>query len=359
VKEEADYDADLDTGYRRLAVAAAVVQVALAALVPAVGELGMAYAVTELGMTAGTASLAVTGTAMVGGAGGTFLAEGGRQVVTGDYDADKLASRVRQGTVLAAGAGAPGLTRTVAGGLETAGFGAAGASSWRRPAIGEAQNLAAGGPAGMGAVTGGLGWAGGKVTTALPKSLQTGLPGHTTQAAVGAGVNFLASGGDETAALTGAAGGFFGSAAMAQATGGGGTGGAQSGAAPPTPAKSGPKLGGDLEAVTPPPIVATSAGPAATSPGPGPGPLSPPPPGQVPPAATPTTTPPRTTSQGPGIPAKAPAAVRAAHDRIIRLPRVRRSRRWQSRRQCNSPSPGRRAGDRVSETGDRRRAHRR
>jgi hypothetical protein len=207
VKAEADYDADLDTGYRRLATTMQVVTVALVALVPIAGEAALATLVVEGGVALGTATAAVAGTATAAGAGGAFVGEGSRQLVTGDYDAGKLGSRTFQGGVIGLSAAAPAVTRQVGGALESAGFGAAGGEFVANTAVGEAQNLLSGGDPGMGALTGGLGWGGGKLTTALPKTLQNPVTTKIAQTGVGAGVSAVTGG----SALEGGVGAFVGS----------------------------------------------------------------------------------------------------------------------------------------------------
>ena len=112
VKAEADYDADLDTGYRRLATTMAVVQVALIALVPVAGEAALATAPVW----------AVGATAVGAGAGGAFVGKGNRQIVTGDHDAGGR-GRTWQGAVIGGGAVAPALTRQAGGVLAAGGEG--------------------------------------------------------------------------------------------------------------------------------------------------------------------------------------------------------------------------------------------
>ncbi len=186
VKAEADYDADLDTGYRRLATTMSVVQVALVALVPIAGEAALATA----------PAWAVGLTATAAGAGGAFVGEGSRQLVTGDHDAGKLMSRTWQGGVIGAGALGPAATRQAGGVLAAGGggFAAKGGEVLASGLVGGGQSVAQGGSFGEGFVGGSLGTMGGHATELLPKALQGGVPGKLVQAGMGAGIGEITTG---------------------------------------------------------------------------------------------------------------------------------------------------------------------
>ncbi len=237
VKAEAEYDADLDRGYRRLATTMSIVQVALVSLVPIAGEAALATA----------PAWAVGVTAVGAGAGGAFVGEGSRQLATGDHDAGKLMSRTWQGGVIGAGAIAPAATRQVGGVLAAGGegFAAKGGQVLAEGFVNEAQNLASGGKPGEGMVGGTLGGIAGHGTQLLPKVMQGGVAGKLVQVGVGAGVGEVTTGD----ALSGAAGALVPALVTKSPTA---TGGHDT--ATPTKAPGGPKepaipIGG-AEAIT-------------------------------------------------------------------------------------------------------------
>ncbi len=186
VKAEADYDADLDSGYRRLAVTMSIVQVALVSLVPIAGEAALATApMWAVGLTATAA-----------GGGGAFIGEGTRQLVTGDHDASRLGkttlSGVAIGTTAFTGPAAKQFGTFMTGG--SGGFAATGFEAAASGTFGGVQSVAQGGTFGEGFAGNFLGTMGSKFTGLLPGSLQTGVPGKIVQVGVGAGIGELTTG---------------------------------------------------------------------------------------------------------------------------------------------------------------------
>lgn len=220
-----DYDSDLDKGFKRLSIAASVVQVALVSLVPIAGQAAMAATVVEGAVVAGASGVAVAGTSVAAGAGASALAETSRQLAFDDHmDVGKIAKTARTGGVIGLGAVGPAATKELSNLIAPGATGSTlvGANMAASTVVGGATSGLGGNSVIEGAVGGGVGSLAGSVVNAVAPIANAPLTNLALQGGAGGGVAYL-TGGDVASGVVGGMASSAGDKFLANKAAAGGT----------------------------------------------------------------------------------------------------------------------------------------